>query len=353
MRTLATTLKTLLNRRAAHCPQSSVGIGLRLRSLPSPQPLRSITAVPLGIDETGQPLDVPRGMSVLIAGDPRTRVTTALRTLALGYARFPGTRLHVYEADLLGDLSALRGLAHRYIDTTHGSFTIPAATDDLNHLADLIERRAQHLADLNADLFAAEEFVRRVTGKPVPRLTSLDDMRAVEERVWAATGIHPDRIDPETADLHPHVVVIGHAIRWALSDRDAEAFTTALTRVTDQGAGLGVTVLLGTDSSYLSYFPADLAPAFRYRISTGLTKPVHADQVLGALARQSGIDTTPDRLRRPGQGWIADLTSEPVYQPFQVYDANPHAFRADCLRLTRSRARSGWLTGDAATRSGK
>src|SRR3546814_2632569 len=54
--------------------------------------------------QAGQPVGVPRGESVLIAGDPRTSVTTALRALTLSYARYPATRVHVYEHDLFGEL---------------------------------------------------------------------------------------------------------------------------------------------------------------------------------------------------------------------------------------------------------
>lgn len=176
----------------------------------------------------------------------------------------------------------------------------------------------------------------------------------MELRVWSAAGIHPDRTDPETADLHRHVVVIGDAIRWVLADDNGPAFITMLTRVARRGADVGVTVLLGVASPYLPYLPAELAPAFRYRLATRLRNPDHGDQVLGALARQSGIDPGPVRRGHPGQGWLAHLApnQQPTYQAVQVYDANPHAFRADCIRLTRTRARSGWLTGDAADKRG-
>ncbi|TCN39831.1 hypothetical protein EV644_10383 [Kribbella orskensis] len=356
MRTLTTTLKALLQRLNGDSPQSPKGFALRLPALPTAAPLPGEIGVPLGIDAAGQPVSMPRGASVLIAGDPRTHVLTALRTLALGHARFPGTRLHVYDPNVLGDLVALRGLAHRYIDTSHGGATIHTATNDLRDLADLIRRRRRRLDDLNRELAAAEPAIRRATGQPAPVLTDLRDIHAVPQRVWAAAGIHSDRVDSDTADLHPHVVVIGHAIRWALSEDDGTAFTTMLTRVARRGHGLGVTVLLGADSAYLPYLPADLLPAFRHRVALGLDNPDHADQVLGALARQSGVDPHPDRRHRPGQGWLAELgaDTEPRYLRIQVYDANPHAFRADCIRLTRTRARNGWLTGDAAnTRGGR
>jgi hypothetical protein len=355
MRTLTNTLKTILHRLNGDSPQSSAGFGARMRPLPTAATLTGAADVPLGIDQAGQPVTLPRGESVLIAGDPRTHVTTALRALALGYARHPGTRLHVYEPAVLGDLSALRGLAHRYINTRAGGGTIAAATSDLCDLADLIRRRRRQLDDLNTELAAADTTIRHLTGQPAPHLTSVRDLADVELRVWSAAGIHPDRTDPETADLHRHVVVIGDAIRWVLADDNGPAFTTMLTRVARRGADVGVTVLLGTASPYLPYLPAELIPAFRYRLATRLTNPDHADQVLGALARQSGIDSGPVRRGHPGQGWLAHLApnQEPTYRAVQVYDANPHAFRADCLRLTRTRARAGWLTGDAAEHGGR
>jgi hypothetical protein len=357
MRTFASTLKTILHRLSGDSPQSSQppdGFDARLRSLPAAAPLPGAADVPLGIDPTGQPVTLPRGESVLITGDPRSHVTTALRALAVGHARHPGTRIHVYEPAVLGELSALRGLAHRYIDTTAGGATVARATDDLRDLADLIRRRRRQLDDLNTELAAADTAIRRATGQPAPHLDTLADLYAIDARVWAVAGIHPDRTDPETADLHPHVVVIGDAIRWVLSEDDGSAFTMMLTRVARRGADVGVTVLLGAASPYLPYLHAVLIAAFRYRLATRLRNPDHADQVLGALARQSGIDPASARAGAPGQVWLAHLApnQEPTYRQVQVYDANPHAFRADCIRLTRTRARSGWLTGDAANSSG-
>src|SRR5207247_1393032 len=92
-------LRALHDRLFGYSPLLPKGFGILRPPLPSLTYYPERFGVPFGLDATGQPVFVPRGESVLIAGDPRTSVTTALRTLALGHARHPGTRVHVYEPE--------------------------------------------------------------------------------------------------------------------------------------------------------------------------------------------------------------------------------------------------------------
>ncbi|WP_350279310.1 hypothetical protein [Kribbella sp. HUAS MG21] len=352
MRTLATTLKTLRDRLNGDSPQSPGGFGAaippapRLRARQTPA-----NDIPIGLDATGQPVSIPRDKHVLIAGDPRTFVTTAVRTVALHHARFPTTRVHVYEPDSIGDLVALRGLAHRYINTAgHGGSTARIVIEDLTQLAAEIDRRAKLLARLNADIAAA--------GLDVAPVRSVPELHRLLPTAWtskvAAAGIAAD-----LSGMARHVAVIGDAIRWCTSEDDARAFTDALTRVAIRGQAAGVSLVLGVKSPYLPYLPTDLIDAIPARIALRLREPHHADKVLGQAARAAGVDAadTPDehghRIGGFGMCWVVGAVNRSPYERAQVYATDPQTFAYEAIRLARARCRDHRLTGDAATRNGR
>jgi len=349
VRTLSTTLKIIRDHLNGDSPQSSGGgFGpwcppaprLRARQIPGGD-------VPIGLDETGRPVSIPREDHVLIAGDPRTLVTTAVRTVALHHARFPATRVHVYEPEPIGDLTALRGLAHRYISThRHGGATVQAITEDLTALAAEIDRRAKVLAKLNADIATA--------GLDLPSVQSVPALHRLLPTPWTSQLVNAD-IDADLTGLARHVVVIGDEIRFVLSEDNGQAFADALTRVAIRGRAAGVSLVLGVRSPYLPYLPVDLIDAIPTRIAMRLREPHHADQVLGEEARATDVDAaeTPDqqgtRLHGFGMCWVAGAVNRGRYQRAQIDATDPQLFNAEAMRLARARRRDHRLTGDALT----
>lgn len=354
MRTLATTLKTLRNSLTAHAPQSPGGfdvwcpapIRLRARQTPTDD-------VPIGVDANRQPVSIPRDEHVLVVGDPRTLVTTALRTIALHHARFPATRVHVYEPAPLGDLTVLRALAHRYISYDDDAVVdVTAMTEDLEKLAAEIDRRHRVLTKLNADIAAA--------GLDVEPVRSIPELHRLLPTAWTSTLLKAD-IDIELTGLARHVVVIGDAMRgrWVLSDDEGQAFTAALTRVAIRGADVGVSLVIGVKSPYLSYLPPALIKAIGTRIALRLRDPQHTDTVLGLAARRMGVDTSetlpgqPGRMHGYGMCWVSGAVHRGVYEQAQLYATSPDRFKVEAIRQARVRRRDNRLTGDAADRYGR
>ncbi|MET9313081.1 hypothetical protein ABZX12_14755 [Kribbella sp. NPDC003505] len=348
MRTLTTTLKTLRDHLDGDSPQSPGGFQswcpaprLRTRQTPADD-------APIGVDEAGQPVSVSRDRHVLIAGDPRTLVTTAVRTIALHHARFPATRVHVYEPESLGDLTALRSLAHRYISTVgNGGATVPVTIDDLTSLAVEIDRRGKVLAKLNADIAAA--------GLDVAPVESIPQLHRLLSTAWTSK-VAGAGIDADLGGLARHVVVIGDAIRWVLSEDNGQAFTDALTRVAIRGEAVGVSLVLGIKSPYLPCLPTDLIDAMPTRIALRLRNQDHADRVLGPDARAAGVDADdPVTGHSVGGGafgmcWVAGAVNRARFQRAQIYATDPRRFAYAAVRLASARRREQRLTGDAATR---
>ncbi|MGY4768951.1 hypothetical protein ACXC9Q_18725 [Kribbella sp. CWNU-51] len=298
--------------------------------------------VAIGVDATGRAVHIPRGHTMIV-GDPRTLVTTAVRTVALHHARFPATRFHIYEPDGYWELAAMQGLAHRFITTAgHGGRTARVVIDDLTELAAEIDRRAKVLAKLNADIAAAGLDLLHIAS--IPALHRL--LPTALPRKLLAAGI-----DVDLTGLARHVVVIGDAIRWVHSDDDGQAFTDALVRVAIRGRAAGVSLVLGVRSPYLGYLPIDLIDAMETRVALRLRDPEHADRVLGPTARDTGADATDLGDSARGVCWIADNpagAAEPTaYRQAQIYATDPYLFKADCQRLARTRRRENRLTGDA------
>ncbi|WP_327639560.1 hypothetical protein OHB24_14690 [Kribbella sp. NBC_00482] len=303
------------------------------------------------MDATGQPVAIPRDDHVLIAGDPRTLVTTAVRTVALHHARFPATRVHVYEPEPVGDLTALRALAHRYISTAgNGGATARLTIEDLTELATEIDRRAAVLAKLNADVVAA--------GLALPPVESIPALHRLLPTAWTSQLVKAD-LDVDLTGLARHVVVIGDAIRWVLSEDAGQAFADILTRVATRGQAAGVSLVLGVKSPYLPYLPIDLTDAIATRIALRMHEPHHADRVLGHDARADGVDAANPldghghHNHAYGMCWVTGAINRSRYQRAQIYATSPQTFGYDAVRLARARRRDHRLTGDAATRAGR
>lgn len=226
MRTLATTLRALIHRPHHHAVQPSPLPGGFFRSpleLPALAQPFTATALPVGLTYTGETVSLGLG-GVLISGDRKTGVSSTVRTFAVWAAKFPAARLHVYDDS--GEWVVLRTVAHRFVTRAYGiadglsdDTAAEQALADLLALRTEMQRRDDHLRDLNNDLDAAghDLIVNR-----------LEDLAGVPLEMLHAAGIDPARTDTEASDLHRHVVIIANVAWWLTHEQHGPAIAEQL-----------------------------------------------------------------------------------------------------------------------------
>jgi hypothetical protein len=352
MRTLADTLKALVHRQSRHAVQPKPLPGGFSRSPlelpPLAQPFTA-AALPIGLTYTGDTVQIGLG-GVLISGDRKTGVSSTVRTLAVAAAKFPAARLHVYDDS--GEWVVLRTIAHRFVTRAHGiadglsdDTAAAQALADLHALRTEMQRRDDHLRDLNDDLAAAGHDLV---------VNRLDDLAGVPLTVLRAAGIDPARTDTEASDLHRHVVIIANLAWWLTHDPHGTGPEIAeqLFWLAGIGDELGIHLILAITARDLATIPPALRARITTRIALRITNPDHADLILGAPARHAGADTTHTAHQAaPMLAWIALPRAGGAghrHRLVQLYRCSPMRLHRSIGRCHHDRDQSGWLTGDAA-----
>ena len=272
--------------------------------------------VPFGFDQRGRLVSVPLIFNnVLIGAMPRSGKTFALRVLLLAAALDPTVELRIWELKGTGDLKSLRRIARRY-GSGADEDTIGRALEDLRDVHAELERRAEVIRDLPAEMCPESKVTRRLADTP-------------------ALG------------LHPLVLAIDECQELFTHDEYGEDAAKLATAIIKRGPALGIILMLATQRPDRNSLPTGVRANIGIRVCLRVMGHTEADMVLGDGMHSAGYRPQTFSAEDKGIAWLAGVRDDPVLVRAAYLDG-PTA-EAVVERAAALRAEAGTLpTGDDA-----
>ena len=221
--------------------------------------------IPVGVDETGQPVTVTLAEhNLLLGGEPGAGKSVALSQLVAAAALDPTAGLWLLDGKLV-ELAAWRHTADGF-----AGVDINDAIDVLRHVREVMDARYQQLLDAG-----------RRKLEPGSRI----EVVVVDE--------------------------LAHYLTWG-EKKPRDAFTDTLRDLVSRGRAAGVVVLAATQKPSSDVVPTSLRDLFGYRWALRCTTNAASDTILGSGWATQGTTaaTIPPGLR--GVGWLLHESGLPV-----------------------------------------